>query len=54
MFAKFSGPDGKTILEYVDQFILQCGDTSANDTLKLRMFFIIVWYCFYLVYFSCS
>jgi hypothetical protein len=34
-FAKFSGEDGKTILEHVGQFILQ---TSANDALKLRIF----------------
>jgi hypothetical protein len=37
-FAKVSGEDGKTTLEHIDQFILQCGDASANDTLKLRMF----------------
>jgi hypothetical protein len=37
-FSKFSGEDGKTTLEYVGQFILQCGEVSANDTLKLRMF----------------
>jgi hypothetical protein len=29
---------GKTTLEHVGQFILQCGETSANDTLKMRMF----------------
>jgi hypothetical protein len=38
MFAKFSGEDGKTTLKHVGQFILQCGEASANDTLKLRMF----------------
>jgi hypothetical protein len=37
-FSKFSGEDGKTTLEHVDQFILQCGEASANDALKLRMF----------------
>jgi hypothetical protein len=37
-FAKFSREDGKTTLEHVGQFILQCGEASANDTLKLRMF----------------
>jgi hypothetical protein len=37
-FTKFSGEDGKTTLEHVGQFILQCGEASANDTLKLRMF----------------
>jgi hypothetical protein len=37
-FDKFSGEDGKTTLEYVGQFILQCGEASANDVLKLRMF----------------
>jgi hypothetical protein len=37
-FSKFSGEDGKITLEHVGQFILQCGETSANDALKLRMF----------------
>jgi hypothetical protein len=37
-FAKLSGEDGKTTLEHVCQFILQCGEASANDVLKLRMF----------------
>jgi hypothetical protein len=37
-FAKFSEEDDKTTLEHVDQFILQCGEASANDALKLRMF----------------
>jgi hypothetical protein len=37
-FSKFSGEDGKTTLEHVSQFILQCGEASANDALKLRMF----------------
>jgi hypothetical protein len=38
-FAKFSGEDDKSTLEHVGQFILQCGEASANATLKLRMFF---------------
>jgi hypothetical protein len=37
-FAKFSGEDGKTTLEHVGQIILQCSEASANDTLKLRIF----------------
>jgi hypothetical protein len=37
-FSKFSGEDGKTTLEHVGQFVLQCGEASANDMLKLRMF----------------
>jgi hypothetical protein len=37
-FTKFSGEDDKTTLEHVSQFILQCGEASANDTVKLRMF----------------
>jgi hypothetical protein len=37
-FSKFNGDDGKTTLEHVGQFILQCGEASANDTLKLRIF----------------
>jgi hypothetical protein len=37
-FSKFSGKNSKTTLEHVGRFVLQCGDASANDTLKLRMF----------------
>jgi hypothetical protein len=37
-FSKFSGEDGKTTLEHVGQFILQCGEASANDALNIRMF----------------
>jgi hypothetical protein len=37
-FSKFSADDGKIILEHVSQFILQCGEASANGALKLRMF----------------
>jgi hypothetical protein len=37
-FSNFSGEDDKTILERVGQFILQCGETSATDALKLRIF----------------
>jgi hypothetical protein len=37
-FFKFSGEDDKTTLDYVGQFILECGEASANDTLKVRMF----------------
>jgi hypothetical protein len=33
-----SGDDGKTTLEHVGQFILQCGEASANDALKQGMF----------------
>jgi hypothetical protein len=33
-----SREDGKTTLEHVGQFILQCGEASANDVLELRMF----------------
>jgi hypothetical protein len=36
--SKFSGEDEKTTLEHVGQFILQCGEASANDVLKLRIF----------------
>jgi hypothetical protein len=34
----FSGEDGKITLEHIGQFILQCGEASANDVLKLRIF----------------
>jgi hypothetical protein len=36
-FSKFTGDNGKTTLEHVGQFILQCDVSSANVTLKLRM-----------------
>jgi hypothetical protein len=32
------GRMAKTILEHVGQFILQCGEASANDALKLKIF----------------
>jgi hypothetical protein len=38
VFSKFSGEDGKTTLEHAHQFILQCGEDSAKDALKLRIF----------------
>jgi hypothetical protein len=37
-FSMFGREDGKTTLEHVGQFILQCGEASANGVLKLRMF----------------
>jgi hypothetical protein len=37
-FSKFSGEDGKITLEHVGQFILQSGEASANDALRLKMF----------------
>jgi hypothetical protein len=37
-FSKFNGEDSKTTFEHVGQFILQCGEASANNALKLRMF----------------
>jgi hypothetical protein len=32
-FSKFSWEDGKPTLEHVGQFILQCGEATANDML---------------------
>jgi hypothetical protein len=37
-FTKFIGEDGNTTLEHVGQFILQYGEASANDALKLKIF----------------
>ena len=37
-FVKFSGEDNRTTLEHVGQFLLQCGEASHSDPLKLRMF----------------
>jgi hypothetical protein len=39
-FSKFSGEDGKIIIEHVGQFILQYCEISANNALKLRMFYL--------------
>nr|ABA93663.1 retrotransposon protein, putative, unclassified [Oryza sativa Japonica Group] len=36
-FANFSGEDGKTTWEHVDQFLVQCGEANS-DTFKLRLF----------------
>jgi hypothetical protein len=40
-FSKFSRDGGKITLEHADQFILQCGESSANYALKLIMFLFI-------------
>ena len=37
-FVKFSGEDNRTTLEHVGQFLLQCGEASYSDPLKLRLF----------------
>jgi hypothetical protein len=37
-FLKFSGEDGKTTLELVGQFILQCGEAWANNASRLKLF----------------
>jgi hypothetical protein len=34
--------DGKTTLQHVGQFMLQCREASANDALKLRMFHLLL------------
>jgi hypothetical protein len=39
-FSKFSEEDSKTTLEHVGQFILQYGEASANDALRLKMFYL--------------
>jgi hypothetical protein len=36
--SKFNGEDGKSTLEHVTQFILHCGESSANDVLRLNLF----------------
>jgi hypothetical protein len=33
-FSKSSGKDGKSTLEHVGQFTLQCSEASANDALN--------------------
>ena len=39
-FTLFSGVDKQTILEHIARFTAQYGETSNNDMLKLRMFYI--------------
>jgi hypothetical protein len=45
-FSKFSGDDGKTTLEHVGQFILQCGEASANNALQGLLLLLLILYLF--------
>nr|AAT01407.1 hypothetical protein [Oryza sativa Japonica Group] len=37
-FFKFSGQDGVSTYEHISQFLAQCGEASAVDALKVRLF----------------
>jgi hypothetical protein len=37
-FTKFSGNDGRSTLEHIGQFTIQCGATASNDNCKMRLF----------------
>jgi hypothetical protein len=37
-FTKFSGDDGRSTLEHIGQFTIQCGAVASNDICKMRLF----------------
>jgi hypothetical protein len=37
-FTKFSGDDGRSTLEHIGQFTIQCGAAASNDICKMRLF----------------
>ena len=37
-FVKFAGDDSRTTLQHIDQFLIQCGESSTNDICKLKLF----------------
>jgi hypothetical protein len=37
-FAKLSGQDNMTTIKYISKFLVQCGEASDNDALKIRLF----------------
>ena len=37
-FVKFNGDDSRTIWEHVNQYVLQLGEASHNDALRVRLF----------------
>jgi hypothetical protein len=37
-FTKFSGQDDTSIMEYINRFIIQCGETASRDELRVRLF----------------
>jgi hypothetical protein len=37
-FTKFSGQDNMTTVEHISRFLIQCGDVSAIDALRIHLF----------------
>jgi hypothetical protein len=37
-FTKLSGDDGRSTLEHIGQFTIQCGATASNDICKMKLF----------------
>ena len=37
-FTKFFGQDNMTTVEHISQFLIHCGDASAVDALRIRLF----------------
>ena len=37
-FTKFSGQDNMTTVEHISRFLIQCGDVSTVDALRIRLF----------------
>ena len=37
-FTKFNGDDSRTTWEHISQYVLQLGEASFNDALRVRLF----------------
>jgi hypothetical protein len=37
-FTKFSKQDNVTTIKHISKFLVQCGEASGNDALKIRLF----------------
>jgi hypothetical protein len=37
-FTKFSGQDDTSMMEHVNRFIIQCGEATSRDELRVRLF----------------
>ena len=49
-FIKFTGADSRTTWEHVSQFNAQMGIYGSLDHLNQNVPFVIIWYCFFMVF----
>ena len=49
-FIKFTGEDSRTTWEHVSQFNAQMGIYGSLDHLNQNVPFVIIWYCFFMVF----